>query len=263
MGDTDRKIIKNNHCEGTMPRFFIAGTNIMGGMAIMKGRDAEHVHVLRLRPGDDVVLCDEEGSDYKCRIVKSTKEEVEAEVIEVKPCISEPSVKVSVLCGLPKGSDKTDYIIQKSVEAGANEICFFSCDRCIAKFDEGGRDKKLERWNRISEEAAKQSGRGIIPKVHWIGDFTECLNQAHQKNLSLFMYETGERESLNSVLENRKDMKTAAIITGPEGGFAPFEAELARMTGCRICSMGERILRCETAPIVALSAVMYATDNLG
>ena len=247
-----------------MPRFFIAGTNIAGGMAIMKGRDAEHAHVLRLRPGDDVVLCDTEGNDYKCRVVSSTKEEVEAEVIEVKPCVSEPSVKVSVLCGLPKGSDKTDYIIQKSVEAGACEICFFSSDRCVAKFDEGGRAKKLERWNRISEEAAKQSGRGIIPEVRWIGDFTECLNEAHQKNLALFMYETGERESLQGVLrETGNGLKTAAVITGPEGGFAQFEADLAKITGCRICSMGERILRCETAPIVALSAVMYETGNLG
>ena len=115
-----------------MPRFFIAGTNIRGGMAFMMGRDAEHVHVLRLRPGDDVILCDTEGSDYKCRIVRATREEVEAEVIEVTPCRSEPSVKVSVLCALPKGSEKTDYIIQKSVEAGAFEICFFTSKRCIA-----------------------------------------------------------------------------------------------------------------------------------
>lgn len=246
-----------------MPRFFIAGTNIAGGMAIMKGRDAEHVHVLRLRPGDDVILCDTEGSDYKCRIVKSSKDEVEAEILEITPCISEPSVKVSVMCGLPKGSDKTDYIIQKSVEAGADEICFFSCDRCVAKLDDGGRGKKLERWLRISEEAAKQSGRGIIPEVKWIGNFADCLNLAHQKDISLFMYETGERERLNSVLNCSSEIQSAAIITGPEGGFAQFEADLARITGCHICSMGERILRCETAPIVALSAVMYATGNLG
>ena len=157
--------MKENNPEGLhMPRFFIAGTNILGGTAIMTGRDAEHVHVLRLRPGDDVILCDTEGSDYKCRIVKATKEEVEAEVIEVTPCKSEPGLKASVLCGLPKGSDRTDYIIQKSVEAGAFEICFFSCERCVAKLDEGGRAKKLERWNRISEEAAKQSGRVLCTK---------------------------------------------------------------------------------------------------
>lgn len=246
-----------------MPRFFIAGTNIMGGMAVMKGRDAEHVHVLRLRPGDDVVLCDTKGLDYKCRIVRTDKDEVQAEVLEVVPCVSEPSVKVSVLCGLPKGSDKTDYIIQKCVEAGADEICFFSSDRCVARLDEGGRAKKIERWNRISEEAAKQSGRGKIPEVRWIGGFTECLNEAIKKDLGLFMYETGDRESLNTVLDSAKGMKTAAVITGPEGGFARFEADLAKAIGCHLCSMGERILRCETAPVVAVSAIMYATGNLG
>lgn len=246
-----------------MPRFFIAGTNIFGGMAIMRGKDAEHVHVLRLRPGDDVILCDTEGSDYKCRIVKATKEEVEAEVIEVVPCVAEPDVKVSVLCGLPKGSDKTDYIIQKCVEAGAFEICFFDCDRCVAKIDDEGRAKKMERWNRISEEAAKQSGRGIIPQVRWLGDFAAALNEANQKDLALFCYETGERESLNEVLEKNKAVESMAIITGPEGGFAQFEADLAKAIKFHICSMGERILRCETAPVVALSAAMYATGNLG
>ena len=246
-----------------MPRFFIAGTNVFGGTAIMRGRDAEHIHVLRMKPGDDIILCDTQGQDYKCRLVRSTKDEAEAEIIEVTPCISEPSVKVTVLCGLPKGSDKTDYIIQKSVEAGADEIMFFESSRCVARLDDDGRAKKLERWSRISEEAAKQSGRGIIPAVSWAGDFTGMLNVAIKKDLSLFMYEAGEREGLDTVLDANKGISTAAVITGPEGGFEQFEAELARVTGCHICSMGNRILRCETAPIVALSAIMYSTGNLG
>ena len=242
-----------------MPRFFMAGTNILGGMAIMKGRDAEHVRVLRLRPGEDMIICDGKGTDYKCRLVKADKEQVEAEVIEVVPCPAEPTVQVTVLCGLPKG-DKTDYIIQKCVEAGASEIMFFQSDRCVAKPDKP--EKKLERWQRIAEEAAKQSGRGIIPQVSWAGDYADALNVANQKELGLFMYETGEREALNAVLEANSDVKTAAIVTGPEGGFAPFEADLARIVGLHICSMGERILRCETAPVVAVSALMYATGNL-
>ena len=242
-----------------MPRFFMAGTNIMGGMAIMTGRDAEHVRVLRLRPGEDMIICDGKGTDYKCRLVKADREQVEAEVIEVVPCPAEPTVQVTVLCGLPKG-DKTDYIIQKCVEAGASEIMFFQSDRCVAKPDKP--EKKLERWQRIAEEAAKQSGRGIIPQVSWAGEYADALNVANQKELGLFMYETGEREALNAVLEANSDVKTAAIVTGPEGGFAPFEADLARIVGLHICSMGERILRCETAPVVAVSALMYATGNL-
>ena len=242
-----------------MPRFFMAGTNILGGMAIMKGRDAEHVRVMRLRPGEDMIICDGQGTDYKCRLVKADKEQVEAEVIEVVRCPAEPSVKVTVLCGLPKG-DKTDYIIQKSVEAGAEEILFFNSDRCVARPDKP--EKKLERWQRIAEEAAKQSGRGIIPQVGWAGDFAGALDVAVKKELGLFMYETGEREAHNDVLGANSGIASAAIITGPEGGFAQFEADLARIAGLHICSMGERILRCETAPVVALTAVMYATGNL-
>ena len=242
-----------------MPRFFMAGTNIMGGMAIMTGRDAEHVRVLRLRPGEDMIICDGQGTDYKCRLVKADKEQVEAEVIEVVRCPAEPSVKVTVLCGLPKG-DKTDYIIQKCVEAGAYEILFFNSSRCIAKL--GNEEKKLERWQRIAEEAAKQSGRGIIPQVGWAGELADAFDAAVKKDVGLFMYETGEREVLNEVLDANKTAATAAIITGPEGGFAQFEAELAKIVGLHICSMGERILRCETAPVVALTAAMYATGNL-
>ncbi len=243
-----------------MPKFFIAGTNIRGGMAIMRGRDAEHVHVLRLRPGDDVILCDGEGTDYKCHIVLADRDEVQAEVVEIVPCKAEPSVSVTLLCGLPKGNEKTEYIIQKGVEAGASEICFFHSTYCVVKTEEP--EKKLERWQRIAEEAAKQSGRGIIPSVFWTGELADVFNVVLKKDLGLFMYETGERESLNSVLESNRAIRSAAIVTGPEGGFAPFEADLAKVVGMHVCSMGERILRCETAPIVALSALMYTTGNL-
>ena len=243
-----------------MPRFFMFGTNLEGGTAYIRGRDAEHIRVLRLRPGENVVICDGKGTDYKCRLVKSDKEEAELEVLEVKPCITEPSIKVTVLCGLPKGSDKTDYIIQKSVEAGAEEIMFFACDRCVARPDDP--EMKLLRWQRIAEEAAKQAGRGIVPQVSWAGEFADALNVAAKKDLGLFMYETGDRQRLNEVMEEHAEAESAAIITGPEGGFAKYEADLARLAGLHICSMGERILRCETAPIVALTAVMYATGNL-
>ena len=243
-----------------MARFFMAGTNLLGGAtAVIRGRDAEHIQVLRIRPGEDVTICDTEGKDYKCRLVRADKEEAELEIIEVVPCKGEPSIDVSVLCGLPKG-DRVDYIIQKSVEAGAHDIVFFHSSRCIAKPDDPY--KKLERWNRISEEAAKQSGRGMIPKVSWAEDYGEVLNAAVHTDLPLFMYETGEREALSEVIEANRSIRTAAVITGPEGGFEAFEADLARIAGLHVCSMGERILRCETAPVVALTALMYASGNL-
>ncbi len=242
-----------------MARFFMAGTNINGARAVIRGRDADHIKVLRIRPGEDIIICDGEGTDYKCRLVYSDGEQAEADVLEVVPCQAEPSAKVTLLCGLPKG-DRVDYIIQKGVEAGAFEILFFNCDRCVARPETP--EKKLARWQRISEEAAKQSGRGIIPLVGWAGEFAQVLDIAVKKEVGLFMYETGERESLNDVLDRNRSMKTAAIITGPEGGFAEFEAKLASLCGLHVCSMGKRILRCETAPIVALTAAMYATGNL-
>ena len=209
-----------------MPRFFALGTNLLGGRAIIRGRDAEHIKVLRLRPGEEMTICDGNGTDYKCRLVRSDKDEAEAEIIEVVPCAAEPTVSVRVLCGLPKG------------------------------------DKKLERWNRISEEAAKQSGRGIIPEVRWIDSFVEALDAAKRQEDAFFLYETGERESLRSALKGAEKLGSAAVITGPEGGFEPYEADMARKVGLHVCSMGARILRCETAPVVALTALMYESGNL-
>lgn len=242
-----------------MPRFFVSDTDDFGKTAIIRGRDAEHIRVLRLRPGEAMTICDGRGTDYRCRLVRSDKDEAEAEILEVVPCPGEPSVKVRVFCGLPKG-DKTDYIIQKCVEAGASEIVFFDSERVIQRTD--GVPKKLERWNRISEEAAKQSGRGIIPAVSWMPGFGQVLKEASECDSVLFMYETGEREALSAALKDAKELTTAAIITGPEGGFEPSEAEAARQAGAHICSMGARILRCETAPVVALTSLMFAGGNL-
>ena len=242
-----------------MPRFFMLGTNLSGGKAIITGRDAEHIKVLRLRPGEHMTICDGKGTDYKCRLVRSDKDEAEAEIIEVVPCKSEPTVFTKVLCGLPKG-DKTDYIIQKCTEAGASEIGFFYSERCVVRPETA--DKKLERWQRIAEEAAKQSGRGIIPEVKWYPTYVEALDAAKQTELALFMYETGEREALKSAMKADQSVKSAAILTGPEGGFEKYETDMARVCGFHICSMGERILRCETAPLVALTALMYESGNL-
>ena len=135
-----------------MARFFIAGTNFPNGRAIIRGRDADHIRVLRLRAGDDIVICDGAGRDYKCRLVQTLEHEAEAEVIEVVPCKAEPTVRSTVFAGLPKG-ERSDFLVQKCTEAGASEIVFFSCTRCVAKAV--NMEKKLERWQRIAEEAAK------------------------------------------------------------------------------------------------------------
>ena len=245
-----------------MPRFFMEQVDPAAKTVTITGRDAEHIKVLRMRPGEALTICDGKGTDLRCVLVSCDGKTAYADVVEAVPSRAEASVAVHIYAGLAKG-ERTDFIVQKCTELGAADITLFQCDRCVARLDpKKGADKKLERWQRIAEEAAKQSGRGIIPQVSWAGEYADALNVANQKELGLFMYETGEREALNAVLEANSDVKTAAIVTGPEGGFAPFEADLARIVGLHICSMGERILRCETAPVVAVSALMYATGNL-
>ena len=244
-----------------MPRFFLSGgSSIAGGTAFILGEDAAHARVLRLRVGDTMIVCDG-GKDHHCTVTKITPNEVEAEIFEVVPCRGEPSVHTVVLAGIPKGSDKTDYILQKCTEAGASEIYFFASSRCVARI-QGDPDKKIARWQRIAEEAAKQSGRGRIPTVGFLPDLAEAFNKANATALPLFLYETGERETLRDAVEGAGDIASAAILTGPEGGFAPFEAELARIMKLHVCSMGPRIFRCETAPVAALAALMYATGNM-
>ena len=245
-----------------MARFFVAGSNIAGGTVLITGADAQHAKVLRLRIGDRIVVCDGDKTDHHCTVTRIAPEEVEAEVVESVPCPAEPNVRAVILAGLPKQQERSDFVVQKCTEGGAAEIVFFVSQRCVAKPDPAGLEKKLQRWQRIAEEAAKQSGRGMIPTVSAVPDLAGALDIAFKTELPLFLYETGERVELKSAIEQAGTVASAAIITGPEGGFEPFEAELARALGFRICSMGPRILRCETAPLAALTALMYATGNL-
>ena len=244
-----------------MPRFFMAGSNLAGGAAVISGQDADHVRVLRMKLGEKLVISDGEGTDYTCVLSRLGDGMVEARVVESEPSPGEASIKCTVLAGFSKG-DRSDYTVQKCVESGASDIVFFPCERCVSRPDGKSLDKKISRWQRIAEEAAKQAGRGIIPTVSAVSDFAGAIDLAIKTELPLFLYETGERVPLKIAVENAGPFASAAIITGPEGGFEPFEAELARLSGITICSMGSRILRCETAPVTALTALMYATGNL-
>lgn len=245
-----------------MARFFMAGTNLRGGTAIIRGQDAEHIRVLRMRPGERVVICDGKGTDYMCRLVRTEPDEAEAEVIEVTPCKAEPNVAVTIFAGLPKG-ERADLIVQKCTEAGASAIVFFDCERCVAKPSGRSLENKLQRWQRIAEGAAQQSGRGIIPAVDFAFDYPEMLERALKNQGKFFMYECGEgRTPIQEAYNAALGMTSAAIVTGPEGGFTEAEAKIAQAAGLTLCSMGNRILRCETAPVIALSTLMYATGNM-
>ena len=201
-----------------MPRFFLSGgSSIAGGTAFILGEDAAHAKVLRLRVGDTMIVCDG-GKDHHCTVTKITPNEVEAEIFEVVPCQGEPSVHTVILAGLPKGSDKTDYILQKCTEAGASEIYFFASSRCVARI-QGDADKKIARWQRIAEEAAKQSGRGVIPAVGFLPDLAEAFNKANATALPLFMYETGERETLREAVESGAVARGSRLVALHSGGL--------------------------------------------
>ena len=160
--------------------------------------------------------------------------------------------------GFAKG-DKLEHVIQKATELGANRICAFPSSRCVAKFDRKGLEKKLPRWQKIAASAAEQSGRGRIPTVFSADSYAQALELAAQADRALFFYENEQSHTLTAALTG--DFISVSIVTGPEGGFSTEEANQAADVGLQICTLGKRILRCETAPLCALSAVMFAAGE--
>ncbi len=243
-----------------MPRFFVAASNIFGGVAYIEGKDAEHLKVLRVKQGEEIVVCDGSGQDHICRVTSVNKAEAEAEIIESRPSVGEPSLRCTVYAAYPKG-DKAETIIQKCVELGAAELVFFPSERCVSRPDTATLLKKQERWNKLAREAAMQSQRGAVPAVRTLPGFAEMLQEAAKTQLPLFFYEEERDRHLREALAGADTLQSAAVITGSEGGFSPAEAEAARAAGLVSVSLGPRILRCETAPLAAVSALMLMSGN--
>ena len=181
------------------------------------------------------------------------------EVLERRESVSEPAVQVSVYMAFPK-ADKLEHVIQKATELGVYEIVAFPSARCVSKPDEKSLKKKLERWQKIAASAAEQSGRGRIPRVVILPSFAEALKRGGETDLPMMFYENEQATTLHMAL-NSGEWKTAALLTGPEGGLEEKEVAQAMAAGWKVCTLGKRILRCETAPLCALSAVMYAAGE--
>lgn len=243
-----------------MPRFFVTAGNIFGGIAYIKGKDAEHIRVLRLREGETVTVCDGRGTDYVCRVKDVASGETQAEVLSMEPSAGEADVECTVFAAWPKG-DKAELIVQKAVELGADKIVFYPCVRCVSRPDTDTALKKRDRLEKIAEEAAKQCGRGILPRVGVSFTFADMLNDAAASDLCLMFYEEGG-QALTKIFGERDKPGSVSIITGPEGGFERSEIEQAEKRGAVTATLGRRILRCETAPQTALTAVMLLTGNL-
>ena len=236
-----------------MHRFFTDPAAVGGGKITITGEDVAHItRVLRLQAGDEIVVCDGQSNDYRCAIRAADKQAVELEILEHTHTGVECPVDITLYQGLPKG-DKMDYIVQKCVELGVNKVVPVAAKRSVARPKDEG--KKQARWQRIAAEAAKQCGRGILPQVGAVCPFDGALAQG--QGLLLMPYECERDSSIRTVLQAHPTARQVSIYIGPEGGFDPSEAALAAQAGAYTVSMGPRILRTETAPIAAVTAVLY------
>ena len=216
-----------------LPKFFVAPGSVRGSFLTLEGENAAHARVLRLRQGDRVLVCDGCGTDYSCTISDISPQQVCLVVDSASASASEPRVQCSVYMAYAK-ADKLEHVIQKATELGAYEI---------------------------AASAAAQSGRGRIPQVLALPSFADAVKRAAGCELALLPYENEHALSLRRAV-GEAAFETVSIMTGPEGGFSEDEVRLAQEAGMQICTLGPRILRCETAPLCALSAVLYAAGAL-
>jgi 16S rRNA (uracil1498-N3)-methyltransferase len=242
-----------------MARFFIAGEEMTGDTIILTGENAQHAKVLRLKAGEEVLVCDGAGMECRCTVENMSSGEMALRVLERRTSAAEAAVKVSVYMAFPK-ADKLEHVIQKATELGAYEIVAFPATRCISKPDDKSLKKKLERWQKIAASAAEQSGRGAIPEVIVLPSYADALIRAAKADKALMFYENEHATTLRMALES-STFQTVSLLTGPEGGLEEKEVQRAREAGLQVCTLGSRILRCETAPLCALSAVMYAAGE--
>ena len=243
-----------------VPKFFVSPDDVRGSFLALDGENAAHAKVLRLKRGDSVLVCDGCGMDYRCTVSDISPQQVCLVVNGAEESRAEPQTACSVYMAYAK-ADKLEHVVQKATELGAYEIVAFPSSRCVLKLDAAAAQKKCERWQKIAASAAAQSGRGRIPQVHVMASFEDAVRRAAGCELALFPYENEHTISLRRAV-GQASAKTVSIMTGPEGGFSDDEVRFAQETGMQICTLGPRILRCETAPLCALSAVLFAAGAL-
>lgn len=238
-----------------MVRFFVKPEELQPDFLVLTGENAQHAKVLRLKNGEQVLVCDGQGSECVCTVSDVSPGQIGLVVNKRQESETEARVRVSVYMAFPK-ADKLEHVIQKATELGAYEIVAFPSSRCISKPDEKSLQKKLDRWQKIAASASEQSGRGRIPQVLTVGSYKEALLRASKADKALLFYENEQATTLRMALSD-SPYETVSLLTGPEGGLEEREVREAMDAGLRVCTLGKRILRCETAPLCALSAVMY------
>ena len=242
-----------------MARFFVTPDELKSSFLVLTGENANHAKVLRLKCGDMVTVCDGEGNECTCAISDISAQQVSLVVQDRQDAISEARIRASIYMAFSKG-DKLEHVIQKATELGAYEIVAFPSARCVSRPDDKSLSKKVERWQKIAASAAEQSGRGRIPRIVVLDSYKKALERAATADLSILFYENERATTLRMALEE-KPFASVSLLTGPEGGLEVREVDQAKEMGLHICTLGKRILRCETAPLCALSAVMYASGE--
>jgi len=242
-----------------MIRFFVTENEMQPDFIVLTGDNAAHAKVLRLKCGEEVMVCDGQGIECICTVSDVSPGQISLVVKSTQESTTEARIKASVYMAFSKG-DKFEHVIQKATELGAYEIVAFPSARCVSKPDDKSLKKKLERWQKIAASAAEQSGRGYIPQVVVLDSYKKALEEAAKADKAILFYENERAVTLKMALEENT-YQTISLLTGPEGGLEEREVEQARNAGLQICTLGSRILRCETAPLCALSAVMYASGE--
>ena len=250
-----------------MPKFFIKNKKKSNNKIIIIGQDVKHIkNVLRKKINDKIIVCNSETTrDYICKIKDITDEKIECEIIENIEENVESNVQISIFQGLPK-ADKMELIIQKSVELGAYDITPVEMQRCIVKLEDKDKIKKIQRWQKISEVAAKQSGRNIIPNINNIIDLENVCNLCQNYDIVLVAYENEKENKLKyqikKIKEKIKSDIKIAILIGPEGGIDEKEIEILKeIDNVKIITLGKRILRTETVALNMLSILMYELED--
>ena len=246
-----------------MHRFFVP--QLYNEEMYIEGVDARHISkVLRMQPGAQLQIVSDDGVSAVAEITAIDSERVTVRCLEKLAESHEPRVKLVLAQGLAKG-EKMDFIIQKAVEMGAYSVIPVAMEHSVVRLDGAKAAKKVERWQKIAESAAKQSKRDIIPEVQAVQSMTEMLAKCACQT-KIIAYECEDRLSLKAALKAAEEaggISELLLIIGPEGGISEAELEQARQAGAVPVSLGRRILRAETAGLVAISAIFYETGDLG
>ena len=244
-----------------MYHFFVSEAQINGENAYIEGSDVNHIaNVLRMKPGEELLISVRGDWDYLCKIVDIETDRVNLKVLESMGQRELP-VNITLLQGIPK-SDKLEMIIQKAVELGVSEIIPVKTKRVVVKIDEKKVDTKVNRWNAIAESAAKQSKRSIIPKVYEPMSIDNALEIVKDFGVKLIPYENADGiDKTRRILDNMDKTKNIAVFIGPEGGFEESEVERIKNSGFEVITLGKRILRTETAGLALLSNIMIRLED--